>query len=101
MADGAFLKAPSVSARVGALRGRTVHLQTASTLSSRSSLGRPACGEDRDLRRAELLADLELAPETLAELRASQRSKNVKSRPVTCTATLWTVTSPMVPRAVP
>jgi hypothetical protein len=36
-------------------------------------------GADRDARRAELLADLELARETIVELKPPQRSKSVKS----------------------
>jgi uracil-DNA glycosylase family protein len=66
------------SARVGKLRGRRLELET----------GHPAlvtmhpsavlrAGEDRKLRRAELLQDLELARETLEEL--GQTSKTAKS----------------------
>ena len=68
------------SARVGALRGRTVQLENglpALVTIHPSAILR--AGDDRDVRRAELLADLELARETLAELRAPQRSKSVKS----------------------
>jgi DNA polymerase len=68
------------SARVGALRGRTVHLENglpALVTIHPSAVLR--AGADRDARRAELLADLELARETLVELRPPQRSKSVKS----------------------
>ena len=68
------------SARVGALRGQRLELET----------GQPAlvtmhpsavlrAGEERRARRGELLADLELARETLEALTRGQREKTAKS----------------------
>jgi DNA polymerase len=68
------------SARVGALRGQTVTLENGLpglvTIHPSAVL---RADDQRDVRRAELLADLELARETLAELGPGQRSKATKS----------------------
>jgi uracil-DNA glycosylase len=68
------------SARVGALRGRAVELENglpALVTIHPSAVLR--AGEDRDARRAELLADLELARNTLADLQPSHTLKSAKS----------------------
>jgi uracil-DNA glycosylase len=68
------------SARVGALRGQRLELETGHTaLVTIHPSAVLRAGEDRQLRRAELLADLQLARETLTELTQDQREKTAKS----------------------
>jgi uracil-DNA glycosylase family protein len=68
------------SARVGKLRGQAVQLENGTpTLVTLHPSAVLRAGDEREERRRELLADLELARATMAELAPSQRSKSAKS----------------------